>query len=62
MDICNALDIFQSIIMRLLVDLDSIYVYIGDILITSNGTYSDHMEKMQQFLKRLDRAGFRANV
>ena len=34
-----------------------------DILITSKGSYSDHMAKLKEILKRLENAaGFRANV
>ena len=62
MGICNAPDIFQSIMMRLLGDLDYVHVYIDDILITSSESYSDHINKLQQVLARLDKAGFRANV
>jgi transposase InsO family protein len=62
MGICNAPDIFQSIMMRLLGDLEFVHVYIDDILITSNGSFTDHMNKLQQVLNRLDKAGFRANV
>ena len=52
MGICNAPDIFQSIMMRLLGDLDFVYVYIDDILITSSGTFNAHMDKLQQVLKK----------
>jgi hypothetical protein len=62
MGICNAPDIFQSIMMRLLGDLNFVHVYIDDILITSNGTFSDHMDKLKQVLIKLDKAGFRANA
>ena len=62
MGISEAPDIFQSIMMRLLGDLDWVHVYMDDILITSNGTYEDHLEKITTVLKRLEEAGFRANV
>ena len=62
MGISNAPDIFQSIMMRLLGDLDYVYVYIDDILITSNHSFEEHMAKLQEVLKRLDKAGFRANI
>jgi hypothetical protein len=62
MGICNAPDIFQSIMMRLLGDLDFVQVYIDDILLTSRSTFDDHMSKLQTVLNRLERAGFRANV
>ena len=62
MGISNAPDIFQSIMMHLLGDLVFVYVYIDDILITSNATFSDYMKKLQQVLDRLEKAGFKANV
>ena len=62
MGICNAPDIFQSIMMKLLGDLHFVHVYMDDILITSNGTFTDHMDKLQQVLSRLEKAGFRANL
>ncbi len=33
-----------------------------DILITSKGTYSDHIAKLKTVLQRLEKAGFRANI
>jgi len=62
MGICNAPDIFQSIMMRLLGDLQYAQVYMDDILIASKGSYSDHMAKLKEILKRLENAGFRANL
>jgi hypothetical protein len=62
MGISNAPDIFQSIMMRLLGDLEFVHVYMDDILITSNGTFTDHMSKLKTVLSRLQQAGFRANV
>lgn len=62
MGICNAPDIFQGIMMKLLGDLVWCQVYMDDILITSNGTYNDHIDKLEQVLRRLEKAGFRANV
>ena len=47
MGISNAPDIFQSIMMRLLGDLEFVQVYMDDILITSKGTYSDHIAKLK---------------
>jgi hypothetical protein len=62
MGICNAPDIFQSIMMRLLGDLEHVHCYIDDILITSCDSYEDHLEKVRNVLNRLEKAGFRANV
>jgi len=51
MGISNAPDIFQSIMMRLLGDLEFVQVYMDDILITSS-TYSDHIAKLKMVLER----------
>ena len=62
MGIINSPDIFQSIVSDLLGDLEFAKAYIDDILITSNGSYEDHMKKLDEVLQRLEAAGFRANV
>ena len=62
MGISSAPDIFQAIMTEMLGDFDFCRVYIDDILIISNGTYEDHMEKLNQVLQRLEERGFRANV
>jgi hypothetical protein len=56
MGICNAPDIFQSIMSKLLGDLEWCHVYIDDILITSDGTYEDHLTKIKEVLHRLEKA------
>ena len=62
MGIASAPDIFQGIMSKLLGDLEYVQVYIDDILITSNGSFDDHMEKLDEVLRRLANAGFRLNV
>ena len=62
MGISSAPDIFQSIMDDVLGDLEFVRCYIDDILIISNGTFEDHMEKLDIVLSRVEQAGFRANV
>ncbi len=62
MGISNAPDIFQSIMIKILGDLEFVNVYMDDILITSSASFEDHLSKVQQVLTRLQDAGFRANV
>ena len=62
MGVSTAPDIFQRIVDDILGDLQYVRAYIDDILIISNGTYADHMEKLETVLSRLERAGFRARV
>jgi hypothetical protein len=47
MGICNAPDIFQSIMMCPLGDLEHVHCYIDDILITSCDSYKDRLEKVR---------------
>ena len=64
MGIASALDIFQSIMMDLLDDLDYVLVYIDDILLLQRRgeTEEDHLKKMETVLKQLSDIGFRANL
>ena len=62
MGISSAPDIFQAVMMEILHDLDYCRVYIDDILIVSDGTFEDHMEKLHTVLTRIENSGFRANA
>jgi Reverse transcriptase (RNA-dependent DNA polymerase) len=62
MGIKNSPDIFQAVMQDLLGDLEFTRVYLDDILITSSGNLEEHLEKLNQVLKRLTQAGFRCNV
>ena len=62
MGIKNSPDIFQKIIGDLTINLLYVNAYIDDILITSNGSFQDHLVKLNEVLKRLSQAGFCMNV
>ena len=64
MGVACAPDIFQSIMMDMLGDLDYVLVYIDDILIIQREGESeaDHLEKVETVLHRLQNKGFRANL
>jgi putative transposase len=62
MGIKNSPDIFQAVITDLLGDLEFVLVYLDDILITSNGSFQDHLHKLAIVFKRLENANFRANL
>jgi putative transposase len=62
MGIKTSPDIFQAVINDLLGDLDFAQVYLDDILITSNGSFQDHLQKLDIVFKRLENANFRANL
>ena len=62
MGMANTPDIFQQVMHDILGDLDFVLIYIDDILITSNGTFEDHMDKLDIVLTRLEEKGFRCRV
>ena len=64
MGIACAPDIFQSIMMDLLGNLDYVLVYIDDIILLQRHgkTEEHHLKKMETVLKRLNDIGFRANL
>ena len=43
-------------------DLEYVLIYIDDILITSNGTYEDHMQKLDEVLSQLEKYRFKCRV
>ena len=62
MGISNTPDIFQSIIAHLLGDIPYVLVYIDDILITSNTTFTNHLQRLRTVLQRLEHVRYRANL
>ena len=57
MGITSSPDVFQSIMMEILGDLAYARVYIDDILVTSSGSYEDHLEKLHEVLSQLESTG-----
>ena len=43
-------------------DLEFVREYIDDLLVTSNGTLQDHLDKVEQVLQRLQKAGLKVNA
>ena len=62
MGIKNATDIFQSTMMEILGDLPYIKVYLDDVLLTTDSSLQDHLDKLNVVLQRLEEYGFRANL
>ena len=62
MGIKTSPDIFQRIMNDLLGDIPNIQVYLDDILVTSNGTFEEHLQLLEKVLHRLQQANFRANL
>jgi hypothetical protein len=47
---------------ELMDDLEYIRVYIDDLLVLTKGSYEDHLEKLDEVLKRLEKAGLKVNA
>jgi hypothetical protein len=62
MGIKNSPDIFQNIMADHLGDLPFARAYIDDILVISNGTFNDHLAKIDLVLQRLESIGFCVNI
>ena len=57
MGLCNSPDIFQEKMSTLLADLEHVKAYIDDLLIITNSSLEDHMEKLNEVLTRVQQAG-----
>ena len=62
MGLCNSPDIFQEKMSTLLSDLEYVRAYIDDLLIISNKTYEDHLDKLDEVLTRVKKAGLKVNA
>ena len=52
-----AVDIFQEVMGGLFLDLESIIVYIDDIIILGNLAIEEHLKDVDEVLKRLNNKG-----
>ena len=62
MGICGSPDFFQEKMTGLMQSLDYIGCYIDDLLIISKDSYTDHLSKLREVLRRLLNAGLRVNA
>ena len=62
MGLCNSPDIFQEKVSELMEGLDFVRAYIDDLLICSSASYHDHLEKLEEVLRRLQKAGLKVNA
>ena len=62
MGLCNSPDVFQEKMNDLIQDLEFAQAYIDDLLVTTKGTFEDHLEKLEQVLSRFQEAGLKVNL
>src|SRR5210317_352670 len=62
MGLCNSPDIFQEKMSTLQSDLEYVRAYIDDLLIITNLSYEDHLDKLDEVLTRVEKAGLKVNA
>ncbi len=62
MGMSGSADIFQAEMMDLLETLEYAQAYIDDLMCITRGTLEDHLDKLEEVLKRLCDAGLKVNA
>ena len=62
MGLCNSPDIFQEKMSELLAGLDTVRVYLDDILHVTKGSWEDHLAILEKIFIRLQEAGLKVNA
>ena len=62
MGMCNIPDIFQENMSELFVGLDTVRVYIYDLLHVTKGSWTEHLSILEEMFTRLQKAGLKANA
>ena len=62
MGLCNSPDIFQEKMYELFEDFEYVRAYIDDLLVISNDSYEDHLNKLDKVLQKLQNAGLKVNA
>ena len=62
MGLCNSPDIFQEKMSELFIDLDTVRVYIDDLLHVTKGSWTEHLSVLKEMFTRLQKAGLKVNA
>ena len=62
MGLCNSPDNFQEKMNELFIGLEYVRAYIDDLLVISNGSFEDHLNKLNVVFQKLQDAGFKVNA
>ena len=60
--LCNSPDIFQEKMAELFDGIEYVRAYIDDLLVLTKGDFDDHLEKLEEVLKRIQEAGLKVNA
>ena len=62
MGLCNSPDIFQEKISELFIVLDTVRVYIDDLLYVTKGYWTEHLTLLEDMFNSIQKAGLKVNV
>ena len=62
MGLCNSPDIFQEKMYELFIGLDTVRVYIDDLLHVTKGSWTEHINFLEEMFTRLQKAGIKVNA
>ena len=62
MGLCNSPNIFQEKMSELFVGLDTVRVYIDELLHVTQGSWTEHIYILEEMFTRLQKAGLKVNA
>ena len=62
MGLCNSPDIFQEKMSKLFVGLNTVRVYIDDLLHVTNISWTEHITVLEEMFTRIQKAGLKVNA
>ena len=62
MGMCNSPDIFQKKMAEIFIGLDTVHVYIDDLLHVTKGSWTEHLSILEEMFTRLQKAGLKVNA
>ena len=62
MGLCNSPNIFQENIYKLFIVLDTVRVYIDDLLHVTKGSWTENLTVPKEMFTRLQKAGIKVNA
>ena len=62
MGLCNSPDIFQENMSERFVGLDTVHLYIDDLLHVTKGSWTEHLSILKEIFTRLQKAGIKVNA
>ena len=60
--LCNSPDIFQEKMSELFIGLDTVRVYIDNLLHVTKGSWTEHLSILEEMFTRLQKAGIKVNA